>query len=648
MTEVVTTKRIKVPAEPAMARKRAVLYLRVSSVSQVNTDYDPEGLSIPAQRRSCEAKAKQLGIEIVGEFVEPGRSATSMDKRVEFQAMLERIRTERDVDYVLVYKLSRMNRNRVDDAIVLMTLRQHNVSLISATEHIDESPEGQLMHGILAAMNEFRSRGDGADISYKMGEKARRGGTLGRAPLGYRNVREEYEGREIRTVALDPDRAPILRLAFELYATGDYSISQLAAVLDDRGLRTRPGRQPEGPISTSTLARLLQDRYYAGFVSYKGEEFQGRHEALVTPELFQRVQEIVQSRSGRGVRQRQFHHYLKGSLWCGQCRDSGRESRIIIQRTASRLGYEYFYFFCRGKQEKVCTTRYLDIETIEEKIEDEYSRLRVTPEFASWVRHQLHDALEDKQRSTKLRRDDIAVQIDRLDRREEHLLELVGDEGMPVMKVRARLKKIRDDRVKLDHEMEDIDSGLEVGARLIEAALDIARDPHELYRRMGPEARRLLNQAVFKKLYVYEDRVSDRTYQAPFDILVPANDEFEEIRTSRGTVSVPPEVQVSALQSLKAPVWSNGGQVGMDGCNSKVAVWSKYEVVEAMGLEPTTSTLQRSHSSQLSYAPVGGGTCATGVLTVPADPRRGLHDGGRRPPGGPSRAGRPVAVAPRP
>jgi len=45
---------------------------------------------------------------------------------------------------------------------------------------------------------------------------------------------------------------------------------------------------------------------------------------------------------------------------------------------------------------------------------------------------------------------------------------------------------------------------------------------------------------------------------------------------------------------------------------------------------------------------VGGGTCATGVLTVPADPRRGLHDGGRRPPGGPSRAGRPVAVAPRP
>ena len=120
--------------------------------------------TIPAQRRACEYKAKQMGVKIVDEYIEPGRTATSMDKRVAFQAMLERVRTKRDIDYVMVYKLSRMNRNRIDDAIVLMTLRQYKVSLVSATEPIDESPEGQLMHAMLAAMNEFRSKGDGADI----------------------------------------------------------------------------------------------------------------------------------------------------------------------------------------------------------------------------------------------------------------------------------------------------------------------------------------------------------------------------------------------------------------------------------------------------------------------------------------------------
>jgi hypothetical protein len=101
------------------AEPTAVLYLRVSSPSQVNTDYDPEGISIPAQRKACLRKAAQLGARVVEEYIEPGRTATSMDKRVAVQVMLERIRTDRDVSYVIVHKLSRMNRNRLDDALVL-------------------------------------------------------------------------------------------------------------------------------------------------------------------------------------------------------------------------------------------------------------------------------------------------------------------------------------------------------------------------------------------------------------------------------------------------------------------------------------------------------------------------------------------------
>jgi site-specific DNA recombinase len=160
----------------------AVLYLRVSTPSQVNTDYDPEGISIPAQREACLRKAAQLGAEVVDEYIEPGRTATSMDKRPAFQEMLERIRTQRDVTHVIVYKLSRMNRNRVDDAFVLARLRKYKATLVSATESIDETPVGQLMHGILAAFNEYRSAEDGADIRYKMGEKAKRG-----APSGERS-----------------------------------------------------------------------------------------------------------------------------------------------------------------------------------------------------------------------------------------------------------------------------------------------------------------------------------------------------------------------------------------------------------------------------------------------------------------------------
>ena len=180
-----------VPNEvPAAAPvKRAVLYLRVSTPSQVHTDYDPEGISIPAQRLSCQRKAEQLGIEIVDEYVEPGRSGTNIEKRPVFQAMLNGIRHERDVDYVIVYKLSRLNRNRIDDAKVLMLLRRYKVTLVSATENIDETPVGQLMHGILASFNEFRSA------------------TIGRAPVGYLNAPHRFEGREVRVPLRPPARA---------------------------------------------------------------------------------------------------------------------------------------------------------------------------------------------------------------------------------------------------------------------------------------------------------------------------------------------------------------------------------------------------------------------------------------------------------
>ena len=83
-------------------RKRALAYLRVSSAGQVNTDYDPEGLSLPAQRTAIQKRAAELGADIVEEYVEPGRSATTTDKRPRFQDMMARIKAEKDVDYVIV------------------------------------------------------------------------------------------------------------------------------------------------------------------------------------------------------------------------------------------------------------------------------------------------------------------------------------------------------------------------------------------------------------------------------------------------------------------------------------------------------------------------------------------------------------------
>ena len=112
MTDATTTR----PTESRSAGsettgKRAVIYLRVSTPSQVNTDYNPEGISFPAQRERCELKCGQLGAEVVREFVEPGRTATSIDKRPVFQEMMAWVKDQGDIDYIVVYHFNRMFRN---------------------------------------------------------------------------------------------------------------------------------------------------------------------------------------------------------------------------------------------------------------------------------------------------------------------------------------------------------------------------------------------------------------------------------------------------------------------------------------------------------------------------------------------------------
>ncbi len=342
-------------ARPSLTpAKRAVLYLRVSSSKQVNTDYDPEGISLPAQRESCQRKALQLGLEIVGEYVEPGVSGREMTKRVAFSQMLARIRDEGDITHVVVYKLSRMNRNRIDDAFVMAELKARGVSLVSATENIDETPEGQMLHGILATLNEYRSAADGADIKYKLAAKARKGGTISKAPLGYLNVGERIDDREVRTVIVDPERGPLVRQAFELCATDEYSMVELAEEMYERGLRTRrTAKSPPGPLSEQQMGRRMLDPYYLGLVTYDGERYAGRHEPLVTAELFSRVQTVLQPRSAARERRRVHPHYLRGTLYCGRCEREGRTNRMIIARAMSK-GNEYFYFFCRGRQQRAC------------------------------------------------------------------------------------------------------------------------------------------------------------------------------------------------------------------------------------------------------------------------------------------------------
>ena len=168
--------------------KRAVIYLRVSTADQARAADAAEGYSIPAQRQACTRKAHDLGAEVVAEFADRGESGRSA-ARPQLQRMLARLGEHGDVDYVIVHKVDRLARNRADDVQIQLAIERAGARLVSVTENVDDTPSGQLVRNIMADLAEFYSANLATEILKGSTEKARRGGTPHKAPLGYRNIR---------------------------------------------------------------------------------------------------------------------------------------------------------------------------------------------------------------------------------------------------------------------------------------------------------------------------------------------------------------------------------------------------------------------------------------------------------------------------
>jgi DNA invertase Pin-like site-specific DNA recombinase len=177
--------------QPNVERKEVVtaaVYARVSSTGQLGRDGDDDGYSIPAQVKACEHEAETLGAVVVKAYVERAESARSDDRPV-LQQMMHELETL-GVRYLIVHKVDRLARNRLDDATLYERLLGMKVKLVSASENIDETPAGRLMHGMLATFAEYYSNNLATEIRKGLDQKHLTGGTPFKPPIGYLPHRE--------------------------------------------------------------------------------------------------------------------------------------------------------------------------------------------------------------------------------------------------------------------------------------------------------------------------------------------------------------------------------------------------------------------------------------------------------------------------
>lgn len=378
-------------ATGSSSERQAVIYLRVSTKEQAERGGEQEGFSIPAQREACCRRAEQLEATVVEEFIDAGESARSAS-RPQLQRMLAYL-AEHPTTYVIVHKVDRLARNRADDVEINLAIRKAGSTLVSVTENVDQTPSGMLLHGIMSSIAEFYSQNLAAEVVKGTEQKVRAGGTPTLAPIGYLNVRTTIDGREIRTIAIDPERAPHIRWAFDTYASGGWSLNRLAAELEIRGLTRRPTATRDArPIPANKLHDILTNRYYIGYVSWRGVEHPGKHEPLIDSETFDRVQQVLQAHKQSSSRPQKHTPYLAGSIFCGRC-----GSKLIYGVSTGRRGEQYPYWLCLGrhKYKNGCDLPYLAEEKVEQVIVQHWKGERLDNTEAAEIQHGLLTDLKD-------------------------------------------------------------------------------------------------------------------------------------------------------------------------------------------------------------------------------------------------------------
>ena len=478
--------------------KRAVSYIRVSTREQAQRGGSEEGFSLPAQREANKRKAQSMGALVVKEFADRGESARSAN-RPELQKMLTYLKQDGGIDYVIVHKLDRLARNRADDVEINRAFEEAGVRLVSTSENIDQTPGGMLLHGIMSSIAEFYSRNLANEVMKGMGEKARNGGTLGKAPLGYINVRARDEnGREVRTVALDEERAPLVRLAFTEYATGNWTVSQLAKHLAGLGLDVpATPSKPARPITKGRLHTLLRHPYYKGVVQFQGVEYAGKHEPLVDEETWQTVQAVLGSHRS-GERERMHNHFLKSTVVCGQC-----GSRLLVQNTKNGKGVLYPYFICARRQRlHDCSFKAVLIEVVEAQMQEVYRRLYVSEtdrqEIERYLLAELARIEGEKDRNVR----SLTARRTNLEDERRRLLQAHYGGAVPLELLKEEQERLGRELAGIQRQLNAYQADAKLVRAHVEQALDLLEDCYRLYMAAPDHLRKQLNQVFFERVLV--------------------------------------------------------------------------------------------------------------------------------------------------
>jgi len=494
---------------------KAAVYARVSSDSQ---DVD---LSISAQLRAVRDYANKQGYEIVREYVDEAESGRNAS-RPAFREMIGIAKTNNpSFTVILVWKLNRFSRSRVDSVTYKTLLKSKGIRVISINEYLDESPSGQLLEGIIESVDEFYSANLGQDIKQGLRENAERGFySIGRAPYGLRKVPIKDGVKTRYKLEPDPEDSisiKVVRRIFEM-ALKRIGCKEIARDLNREGLYSSTGQR----WMKTTIHKILTNEVYTDTLVWGRSSIRdlpvirvdNAWPAIVDKSIFDQAKSLLKERAPISLHPKRVasRYLLSGLARCGHC------GKALVGQDAK--SGQFTYYVCGTLLKKgagSCPNRYLNSQQFESLVIEKIKEHILTIENLTKLVHIVNEEMDSLVPEYRQRLDSIIDEIADVDRRLERLYDALETGKIQLADLAPRIQQLRQRRERLQAarwEMEQQLSDKRVELADSETVARYVADLHDLLNESS-----LVERKSFVRSFVKEVKVTGNeallTYTIP-------------------------------------------------------------------------------------------------------------------------------------
>lgn len=424
-------------------RKTAVAYARYSSTNQREE-------SIDAQLRAIREYCERENIELIAEFTDEAISGKS-DNREDFQNMISQLlKGHLQADFVLVHKFNRFARNKYDSALYKKKLKDIDIKVISVSQKIDDTPEGELLEGFLETIDQYYSANLAVEVRKGLRENALKGKHSGGQVLfGYSLDDEGYY--------VPNENAKIVKRIFEEYAQG-YAKTEICERLNKEGYRNQRGKK----FNTRTLYDLLRNEKYIGNYVYTIDKKETiRLDGIIKDHpidkrLWITVQELCKDSSEKTkARQRtkKRYYYLTGKAYCEEC---GSKICSNGSKRSNGKGKLNYYYQCVGKvkEKNGCKLPALNKDWVEPRVLKAIMDVVMNEEQVNQIAQIAYEEILAMRDTPVVTTAQLKKELAQIDKKQERLADLYMDGDMSKEMLDEKNGELARRRYQIEDELE--------------------------------------------------------------------------------------------------------------------------------------------------------------------------------------------------